>query len=95
MATAQVGWRQVDGHQPDAGAPRARLFGLALLAAFPLLSGCASVVPDTAGTTRPSLSKPAPSQPLGQPRPYIPRPSERAGVTVQRAPTAVRNHSSF
>ncbi len=73
-----------------AGAPRARLFGLALFAAFPLLSGCASVIPDTAGTTRPALSKPAPSQPLGQPRPYIPRPSERAGVAVQPIPARPR-----
>ena len=73
-----------------AGAPRARLFGLALFAAFSLLSGCASVIPDTAGTTRPAVSKPAPSQPLGQPRPYIPRPSERDGVTVQPIPATPR-----
>ncbi|ABF53728.1 murein transglycosylase A [Sphingopyxis alaskensis] len=75
-----------------AGAPRARLFRLALLAAFPLLSGCVSVIPGAGDTGRPAVSAPAPSP--GQPRPYIPRPSERVGVAVQpitatpRAPLA-------
>lgn len=73
-----------------AAASRARLFGLALLAAFPLLSGCASVIPDTADPARPAVSPSAPSRPLGQPRPYIPRPSERVGIVVQPIPATPR-----
>ena len=73
-----------------AAASRARLFGLALLAAFPLLSGCASVIPNTADPARPAVSPSAPSRPLGQPRPYIPRPSERVGIVVQPIPATPR-----
>ena len=73
------------------GAPRARVFGFALLAALPLLSGCASVIPDTAGATRPSTTAPAPSRPTTTaPRPYQPRPSEGAGAAAQPIPATPR-----
>ncbi len=73
------------------GAPRARVFGFALLAALPLLSGCASVIPDTAGATRPSTTAPAPSRPTtAAPRPYQPRPSEGAGAAAQPIPATPR-----
>ncbi|HJS10608.1 murein transglycosylase A [Sphingopyxis sp.] len=67
------------------GAPRARTFGFALLAALPLLSGCASVIPTT-DSGRPATTTPAPSRPAGTPRPYIPRPSEGAGAAAQPIP---------
>ena len=50
------------------GAPRARTFGFALLAALPLLSGCASVIPTT-DSGRPATTTPAPSRPAGTPGP--------------------------
>lgn len=65
-----------------AGAPRARTFGFALLAALPLLSGCGSIVPAERGS-RPGAITPAPSHPTGTPRPYVPRPSERPGAAAQ------------
>lgn len=71
------------------GAPRARTFGFALLAALPLLSGCASVIPATEGS-RPAATTPAPSRPAGTPRPYTPRPSEGAGAAAQPLPATPR-----
>lgn len=71
------------------GAPRARAFGFALLAALPLLSGCASVIPDTEGS-RPATTTPAPPRPAGAPRPYTPRPSEGAGAAAQPIPATAR-----
>jgi membrane-bound lytic murein transglycosylase A len=68
-----------------AGAPRARTFGFALLAALPLLAGCASVIPMEGGS-RPAIVTPAPARPLGTPRPYVPRPSERPGAVAQPIP---------
>ena len=74
---------------PAVGAPpRARLFGLALFATFPLLAGCASVIP--AVDSRPATTTGAPSRPVGAPRPYIPRPSERAGAVAQPIPATPR-----
>ena len=73
------------------GAPRARVFGFALLAALPLLSGCASIVPDTGGATRPSAATPAPSRPTTtSPRPYQPRPSEGSGAAAKPVPATPR-----
>lgn len=71
------------------GAPRARAFGFALLAAIPLLSGCASVVPATE-SGRPATTTPAPPRPAGTPRPYTPRPSEGAGAAAQPIPATAR-----
>ncbi len=71
------------------GAPRARTFGFALLATLPLLSGCASVIPD-ADSGRPATTSPAPPRPAGTPRPYIPRPSEGAGAAAQPIPATPR-----
>ncbi|KTE19361.1 MltA [Sphingopyxis sp. H050] len=74
-------------------APRARIFGFALLAAFPLLSACSSVIPD-AGGPRPGttpVTRPAPSPaPIGTPRPYIPRPSESGTVAARPIPATPR-----
>ena len=70
------------------GAPRARTFGFALLAVLPLLSGCASVVPEA--DSRPTTVAPAPSRPAGTPRPYVPRPSEGAGAAAQPIPATPR-----
>lgn len=70
------------------GVPRARTFGFALLAALPLLSGCASVVP--AADSRPATSTPSPPRPLGTPRLYVPRPSEGAGAAAQPIPATPR-----
>jgi len=70
-------------------APRARAFGFALLAALPLLSGCATVVPADGGS-RPATTAPAPSRQAGTPRPYIPRPSERPGAAAQPIPATPR-----
>ena len=73
------------------GAPRARVFGFALLAVLPLLSGCASIVPDAGGTTRPSAATPAPSRPTTtSPRPYQPRPSEGSGAAAKPVPATPR-----
>ena len=71
------------------GAPRARAFGFALLAALPMLSGCASVIPETA-SSRPATVAPAPARPAGTPRPYVPRPSERPGAAAQPIPATPR-----
>lgn len=72
------------------GALRARAFGFALLAALPLLSGCASVIPDT-GAGRPATKAPAPSRPAATtPRPYQPRPSEGAGAAARPIPATPR-----
>ncbi len=68
-----------------AGARRARTFGFALLAVLPLLAGCASVVPAGEGN-RPATTNPAPSRPLGTPRPYVPRPSEHPGAAAPPIP---------
>ena len=71
------------------GAPRVRAFGFALLAALPLLSGCASVVP--APDNRPATAVPLPSPlPAGTPRPYVPRPSERSGAAAAPIPAIAR-----
>lgn len=73
------------------GARRARPFGFALLAALPLLAGCASVIPDAA--PRPGASAPVSQPPavqLGTPRPYQPRPSE-SGVVAARPVPATPN----
>jgi membrane-bound lytic murein transglycosylase A len=74
------------------GAPRARTFGFALLAALPLLSGCASVIPATEGGSRPATTTPAPAPPplAGTPRPYTPRPSEGAGAAARPIPATPR-----
>jgi membrane-bound lytic murein transglycosylase A len=74
------------------GAPRARAFGFALLAALPMLSGCASVIPDTAGSRPPTVAPaaPAPTRTAGTPRPYVPRPSERPGAAAQPIPATPR-----
>jgi membrane-bound lytic murein transglycosylase A len=71
------------------GAPRARVFGFALFVALPLLAGCASVVPAGDGN-RPASATPAPPRPLGAPRPYVPRPSERPGAAAQPIPATPR-----
>jgi len=71
------------------GAPRARTFGFALLAALPLLSGCASVIP-AADSGRPATTTPAPTRPAGTPRPYTPRPSEGTGAAAQPIPATPR-----
>lgn len=74
------------------GARRARAFGFALCAALPLLSGCASVIPDTGGP-RPGATAPAPTpspRPTGAPRPYQPRPSERPGAAAKPIPATPR-----
>lgn len=71
------------------GAPRARAFGFALLAVLPLLSACASVIPDT-GSSRPGATAPAPSRPTTAPRPYQPRPSERPGAAAKPIPATPR-----
>lgn len=68
--------------------PRTRAFGFALLAIFPLLTGCASVIPDTGG--RPATGA-APvivsaPQPGGAPRPYTPRPSTSAAAAAKPIP---------
>lgn len=68
------------------GAPRA--FGFALLAVLPLLSGCATVIPENNG--RPATTAPAPPRPTGTPRPYVPRPSERPGTAAQPIPATPR-----
>ncbi len=76
-------------------APRARIFGFALLAAFPLLSACSSVIPD-AGGPRPGttpVTRPAPTPtpaPTGTPRPYTPRPSESGTVAARPIPATPR-----
>ena len=71
------------------GTPRVRAFGFALLAALPLLSGCASVVP--APASRPATAIPLPSPlPAGTPRPYVPRPSERPGAAAPPIPAIAR-----
>ena len=70
-------------------APRARAFGLVLLAALPLLSGCASVVPAT-DRIPPAIANPAPPRPVGTPRPYVPRPSERPAAAAQPVPAVAR-----
>ena len=74
------------------GAPRARAFGFALLAALPLLSGCASVIPDAGGTGRPVTTAPTPQRPAPAPapRPYQPRPSERPGPAAKPIPATPR-----
>jgi len=67
-----------------ARAPRA--LGFALLAALPLLSGCAAVGPGpVAGTPPPAATRPAPA-PTGTPRPYHPRPSETGTVAAIPVP---------
>lgn len=71
---------------------RPRALGYALLAALPLLAGCASIVPD-AGGSRPVANPPAPasSRPTpAAPRPYQPRPSERPGAAAQPIPATPR-----
>ncbi|MEQ8311714.1 MAG: murein transglycosylase A [Sphingopyxis sp.] len=70
-----------------AGAPRACLFGFALLAVLPLISGCASVVP--VADSRPATAT-TPARPMGVPRPYVPRPSERPGAAAQPIPATPR-----
>ncbi|MBO9695441.1 MAG: murein transglycosylase A [Sphingopyxis sp.] len=59
-----------------------------MLAALPLLSGCASVIPE--GDSRPATAAPAPPRPIGTPRPYVPRPSERPGAAAQPVPATPR-----
>lgn len=71
------------------GAPRARAFGFALLAALPLLSGCASAIP-ASDSGRPATITPVPPHPVGTPRPYTPRPSEGAGAAAQPIPATAR-----
>ncbi len=74
------------------GARRARAFGFALCAALPLLSGCASVIPDTGGA-RPGATAPAPTpspRPIGTPRAYQPRPSESPGAAARPIPATPR-----
>jgi membrane-bound lytic murein transglycosylase A len=73
------------------GARRARAFGFALLTVLPLLSACASVIPDTGGSTRPVGAAPAPApRPTTAPRPYQPRPSERPGAAAKPIPATPR-----
>ncbi|WP_432769167.1 MAG: murein transglycosylase A [Sphingopyxis sp.] len=78
------------------GAParRARAFGFACLAALPLLSGCASVIPD-GGAPRPATSPPVTAAPTPAPngpvRPYQPRPSESGGGVAARPIAATPN----
>jgi len=66
---------------------RARAFGFALLATLPLLSACASVVPDRTPVSGPPpvAAKPTPA-PLGTPRPYRPRPSETGTIASTPIP---------
>ncbi len=77
------------------GAPGVRALGYALIAVLPLLSGCASVIPD-AGGNRPVVSAPAPaptptsSRPTPAPRLYQPRPSDRPGAAAQPIPATPR-----
>ncbi|MBA3940366.1 MAG: hypothetical protein C0520_04055 [Sphingopyxis sp.] len=59
------------------GAPRARTFGFACLVLLPLLSGCASVIPDAG--PRPAATAPATPG-------YQPRPSEAGTVAAQPVP---------
>ncbi|MGN6692266.1 MAG: murein transglycosylase A [Sphingopyxis sp.] len=69
--------------------PRARISGFAILAVLPLLSACASVIPDTGGP-RPGPTPPSvPSSstpPTGTPRAYTPRPSETGSVAATPIP---------
>ncbi|MDK2760400.1 MAG: MltA domain-containing protein [Sphingopyxis sp.] len=76
-------------------AARARTFGFALLAALPLLSGCASVIPETGGSSRPVATTPPPRPAstlpaTGAPRPYQPRPSETPGAAARPIPATAR-----
>ena len=75
------------------GAPRARrAFGFACLAIVPLLSGCASVIPDAGGRPGsppppPSSSSPVAAKPSpGAPPVYQPRPSETGTVAARPIP---------
>ena len=66
---------------------RARAFGFALLFTLPLLSACASVVPESrsVASAPPVATKPPPA-PLGTPRPYRPRPSETGTIASTPIP---------
>lgn len=63
----------------------------ALLAVVPLLSACASVIPD-GDSSRPAAVPTPPSKPTptGAPRPYQPRPSERPGAAARPIPATPR-----
>ena len=65
-----------------------RAFGFSLLAALPLLAGCASVIPDSGN--RPATTAPASVRPTTAPRPYQPRPSESGGVAATPIPATPR-----
>jgi membrane-bound lytic murein transglycosylase A len=68
-----------------AGAPRARACGFAILAILPLLSGCASVIPEAGG--RPAATRPAPAPVPSPGTPaYTPRPSAPASAAAKPIP---------
>lgn len=74
----------------SSGMRRTRVFGIALLAALPLLAGCASVIPDSGNRPAVSTPAPTPSPPGATPRPYQPRPSESGGVAAKPIPATPR-----
>lgn len=64
-----------------------------MFAVLPLLSACASVIPDAGGRPVTSTPKPAPTPPspvIGSPRPYTPRPSESGTVAAKPIPATPR-----
>lgn len=65
--------------------------GLAMALALPLLSACASVIPDAGGRPVAGASAPTPTPAVvGTPRPYIPRPSESGTVASTPIPATPR-----
>ncbi len=68
------------------GASRARAFGFACLAVLPLLSGCASVIPDTGSRPSTATPPPATTRPATGTPVYQPRPSETGTVAARPIP---------
>ncbi|UNK80273.1 MltA domain-containing protein [Sphingopyxis granuli] len=74
-----------------------RIGGYALLAALPLLSACASVIPEAGGarpgtappSAPPTAQQPSPA-PSGPTRPYQPRPSTPPGAAARPIPATPR-----